>query len=937
VLSLGQFLTVFAARADEPKRPVAISEAYKQGEHDTPLHLRQTLIVSGIITSSPVKLGINAYSAYIQDSTGAIRIFARDDDLLLGRVDLGDSVQVRGELLVYNGSEEIVVDEVRRLGKGVLPRPRDVMAADVNRGRYPSELVRVVGQILAPEGSIKEVLVRDRSGQVGILLIGATLRSPQLLRLLLRGGSADVVGIVTRDSRLGTDYRLMPRDEKDFVFAPLPPYGAIAGTLITLAVLGTILYIVARRRRAERRAAERVLRQNEERFRTLFEDAPIAYHEIDKNGMVARVNDAECRLLNREASEIVGRPIWDFVSPEEREQSREAVRKKMAEEITFAPFSREYVRSDGTRLILEIHENLIRDFQGEVVGIRSALLDITERTRAEQAMKQAKAQAEAASRAKSEFLANMSHEIRTPLNGVVGMTGLLLDTNMTVEQHEYADTVRKSAEALLTVINDILDFSKIEAGKIVIQSFAFDLRQVLEEVAEMLASSAEEKGIDLIVRYPPGTPRRFVGDAGRIRQVITNLAGNAVKFTEKGHVLITAECDGKDGAAARMHLSVKDSGIGIPPDKVSCLFQKFSQVDSSSTRRYGGTGLGLAISKQLVELMGGSIQVESQLGEGSVFSFTLPLALDDQPHTEPLPVESLRGLRVLIVDDNEVNRRIIHEQITGWGMRNGSFASGEQALEAVKAAQRSGDPYQIVIADYQMPGIDGATLATAIKLDPAIRDTVIVMLTSIGDWNTAKQTEGADIEAFLVKPVRHSQLLNTITDAWSKRCRTTLTGRLEPEPIERKAIASHRARVEAQFADVPVSVLVVEDNAVNQRVACRMLERLGIRADVAGNGKEALGMMELRPYDLVFMDCQMPEMDGYEAAQEIRRREGCERRVTLIAMTAEAMSGSRERCIEAGMDDYLAKPIKLEDVVTVVRKWVPVPVSTGSAPVLAEA
>jgi PAS domain S-box-containing protein len=549
--------------------------------------------------------------------------------------------------------------------------------------------------------------------------------------------------------------------------------------------------------------------------------------------------------------------------------------------------------------------------------------DITARKNIEREFHSARKAAEAANRSKSEFLANMSHEIRTPMNGVLGAVGLLLNTSLTASQRELAGLARASGETLLSIINDILDFSKIEAGKLVISPVSFDLLQTVEEVASMIAMQPARKGnVNVIVRYLPNVPRYVFGDLGRIRQVLTNLTNNAIKFTEKGHVLIDVEADALSEDEVSLRISIEDSGLGIAADKLEGIFDKFTQADTSTTRRYGGTGLGLAISKQLVQLMGGTIAAKSRVGVGSTFWFTLPLALQKESPGDVRSHVDLAGVRVLIVDDNAANRLVLQEQLRGWRMRIGSCASGAEALRALHASHASGDPYRIAILDHQMPDMDGEMLGRIIKGDPLLHDIHLVMLSSLGqEGDFRERLQKVGLAAYLVKPARQSELLSTLVSIWDAQ-RQQRTINLIDQP-SLPAAAEMQAAEGSNCLFAGTRVLLAEDNATNQIVGALILRNLGCLVEVAANGREAVEMVDAFLYDIVFMDCEMPEMDGFEAAAAIRRRPDSRSRLPIIAATAQAMQGDRERCLRAGMDDYISKPVKPEDFAAALKRWMP--------------
>jgi PAS domain S-box-containing protein len=671
---------------------------------------------------------------------------------------------------------------------------------------------------------------------------------------------------------------------KNFKFILL--LSAIIGGLflfITSQIASAIQHEVKRRIEAE---------SETEVVKTIINNLPMGVALVNSAQKIISFNLAATQMLGYTEDEVLGHSCRVVCPGKEGECPIFDLKEEVINKEVFLP------QKNGSKL--PVLKTVIPLSLKKENVLLECFIDITEQLRARE-------QAEQLAQAKSDFLANMSHEIRTPLNGVTGMLNILLDTELTPDQREYAETAMRSGNHLLEIINNILDFSKLEAGRVELERITFDIRQLVEDVMEMFVEPAEKKQLELACLVESNVPQMVIGDPGRIRQILINLIGNAVKFTEKGSVYVTIKVKDQLQEGFIIYFEVKDTGVGIQPDVQKRLFQPFEQADASTTRRFGGTGLGLAICKQLVELMGGEINLESTPGKGTKFFFTLPLRKGQQDTIRPR--YDLKGLRVLVVDDNEVNRKVLEHYIQSWGMIPELAKNAREGLEKALIAAKKDEPFDIAILDYMMPEEDGFSLARKLKLHDETANIPLILLTSLGKSGHTGKSQEAVFSAFLTKPIRQSHLYD---------CIAMVTGQKKDK---HKSVITQHSIKKIKKAGTQKRILLVEDNLVNQKVAMIMLQKMGFQVDVAQNGLEAVEAIKKNTFDLIFMDCQMPEMDGYEATKKIKSLKDDKSKIPIIAMTANAMEGDREKCLAAGMDDYLSKPIRKDKLEEILKKW----------------
>jgi len=833
-----------------------------------------------------------------------------DDDKLIGYMEIGKEIEdILNTIHKKYNVEVAVIINKDLLDKNKWVSGMDMLGRKTNWDRYSNAVLTYFSFEKFPAECNSFIKNISHSNQLSTSKIKINGKSWSIMADPLKDAAEKNVGslIILRDI-----------SNADIAFTKL--LSAVIGiSLLIMWALFSFFFTILRRTDNAIVKQQQNLRDSMQRFEGILLSIQSGVLVIDaETHKIIEVNPAAAEMFGAKRKNVIGNVCHKYICPAQKgscpitdldqsiDNSERVILNTKGEKIPVLKTVTEIVLK-GRKCLLESFVDISeqKNARAELQATNNQLKETTSLANklADEAQK--------ASVTKSEFLANMSHEIRTPMNGVIGMANLLMDTNLNDVQRKYAETVCASGEVLLQLINDILDFSKIEAGKLEIEMIDFNLRDLMDNFAETMAYKAHEKNIEFLCFVPPDLHCSVNGDPGRLRQILINLAGNAIKFTSNGEIEIRISYEFESDKEMLLRFSVRDTGIGIPEDKIDNLFNLFTQVDSSTTRKFGGTGLGLAISKQLSEFMGGEVGVESKEGEGSTFWFTAKLAKSShQLHTKPVPNFDIKNTRILVVDDNHTNREILLTQFNAWGIRSDAVPSGKAALEMLHKANEAGDPYQVAILDMQMPEMDGEELGNIIKSDQKIKNTILIMMTSCGQQSEADRFRRIGFAAYFTKPVRQSDLFDSLAIALSSK-----------EIPKSSKPTSHKeiTKLKKEHAHI----LLAEDNIVNQKVAVAVLKKMGVTTDVAGNGIEAVRMLESMTYDLVLMDVQMPKMDGFEATKEIRSPNSKvnNHSIPIVAMTAHAMKGDREKCIESGMNDYVSKPINPKALAEVLDKW----------------
>jgi two-component system sensor histidine kinase/response regulator len=864
------------------------------------------LMVAGLVLISILVIQFRYISGLIQDAEAVDRtheVIAHFDKLfsLLRDIERGQ----RGFLI--SGQEEYLgpYNEAMQTLPAEIESVR-VLITDADQ----QQRLEAVEELINEERifSSETIRLRQEQGPEAAAQLFATGKGKEIMAKIRR---------LSEELNRAETQLLAYRSARERQRATLALVSTTLGIVFNLSLFGFLFWLI-RREINQRERAEKGLRESQERTDYFFRHASDIIYRTDRQGVFTLVSPAVEKLMGYKPEELLGHHSLDPVAPSWREQVQEFYQRQFEDRTPNTYHSFPVRRKDGSEMWVGQNVQLVVE-AGKVVGAQAVARDVTRGVQLEEEMGRARDAALESARIKSEFLANMSHEIRTPMNGVIGMTSLLAGTQLDQDQRHFVDGIRQSADSLLGVINNILDFSRIEAGKIQISPADFDLRSLVDEVITLFSEPAESKGLELISVIEPDVPVFLHADSSRARQVLINLLGNAIKFTREGEVTLTVECLWESPTDTVLRFNVRDTGVGIEEDALQRIFSAFVQADGSTARRFGGSGLGLAISKQLVEAMGGKIGVESRPGEGSTFWFTLNAERQaNKTASELLLRTDLQGLRALVVDDRPTNRAALSKQLTAWRLDVTTAEGFDEALSALRAAADSGSPIDLALIDHEIKGGAGVDLARAIRREDHLSRVRLILLSTFGQRPSEQAMTEAGLRAMLIKPIRQSQLYDCLMNLMSDQ----FLGRQPPVsagPGEPPAVPPDGHKPAHDFSSA--RLLVVEDNPINQEVARYQVEKIGYRVDVAKDGGEALAMLDQRDYALILMDCHMPGMDGFETTARIRNRTDGKQRTRIIAVTASASSGEKEKCLQAGMDDFLAKPFQQEELAAKIANW----------------